>query len=267
MEFSCGAPSIEGFDGGSHVEPVPGSAGLKGTHCMSKFYWILGAVAVLGLGIVGYQVGSGVASQAVTAPVDLGEIMDDPSELMALARPVMKGDPDAAITLFEFADFQCPACAVYARQHGNLVEQGYIDNGRVKLAFYDFPLISVHPHAFLAARAARCAEDQGSFWEYHDRLFETQARWSPAGDPTSDFVGIAGDVGLEEGEFETCLNSDRHAELITAQMKLAEQLRVGGTPTLMVSQGGMGTRIRSFDFATVSEALEEALAEVEAGSN
>ena len=63
---------------------------------MSKFYWILGVVAVLGLAIVGYQVGSGVVSQASTEPVDLGDLFDNPSELMALARPVIKGNPDAA---------------------------------------------------------------------------------------------------------------------------------------------------------------------------
>lgn len=234
---------------------------------MSKFYWILGVVAVVGLAIVGYTVGSGVVSQAVIEPVDLGEVAEDPSELMALARPVMKGNPDAAITLFEFADFQCPACATYARQFGTLVDQGYIQNGKVRLAFYDFPLIGVHPHAFLAARAARCAEDQDAFWPYHDRLFETQARWSPQADPTGTFVGFAGDVGLSESDFEACLKSDRHARLITAQMKLGEQLRVGGTPTLMISQGGMGTRIRTFDFQTVSEALDEALARAEGGTN
>jgi protein-disulfide isomerase len=234
---------------------------------MSKFYWILGFVAVVGLAIVGYTVGSGVVSQAVVEPVDLGDIQDDPSELMALARPVMKGNPDAAITLFEFADFQCPACATYARQFGTLVDQGYIQNGRVRLAYYDFPLISIHPHAFLAARAGRCAEDQDAFWEYHDRLFETQARWSPQSDPTGTFIGFAEELGLSKADFETCLKSDRHARLITAQMQLAEQLRVGGTPTLMISQGGMGTRIPSFDFQTVSAALDEALARVEGEGN
>lgn len=234
---------------------------------MSKFYWILGVVAVLGLGIVGYQVGSGVVSQAATEPVDLGDILENPSELMALARPVMKGNPDATITLFEFADFQCPSCSVYARQHGTLVEQAYITSGLVKLAFYDFPLIQSHPHAFLAARAARCAEDQQAFWPYHDRLFETQGRWSPLADPTGSFIDFAGDLGLVEDDFETCLKSDRHAELISAQMQLAQQLRVRGTPTLMVSQGGMGTQIPSFDFGSVAQALDEALAESGAPNN
>ncbi len=234
---------------------------------MSKFYWILGFVAVAGLAIVGYTVGSGVVSQTVVEPVDLGDVLDDPSELMALARPVMKGNPDAAITLFEFADFQCPACATYARQFGTLVDQGYIQNGRVRLAYYDFPLISIHPHAFLAARAGRCAEDQDAFWEFHDRLFETQARWSPQSDPTGTFIDFAEELGLSKDDFEACLKSDRHARLITAQIALAEQLRVSGTPSLMISQGGMGTRIPSFDFQTVSAALDEALARAEGEGN
>jgi protein-disulfide isomerase len=241
-------------------------AAKKGASSMNRFYYILGAVALVGIIAVGFQVGGQAMSSAATEPVDLGSVMDDPNELVQLARPVIKGNPDAPITVLEFADFQCPACGQFAREHAPLIERGYVDGGNVKVAFYDFPLVSIHPHAFLAARAGRCAEDQDGFWEYHDEIFRNQRDWSSQADPSGSFVEYAETVGLNGGDFRECLNSDRHAELITAQMELARQLRLSGTPTVMINQGGgMATRLASFDFGTVSEALDEALATLDAG--
>ena len=74
--------------------------------------------------------------------------------------------------------------------------------------FYDFPLTDMHPNAFIAARAARCAADQGMFWEYHDNLFLNQTRWSPLSSPTSTFVEYAETLGLDGGVFEACLTQD-----------------------------------------------------------
>src|SRR5688572_5033629 len=78
---------------------------------MTKFYWILGAVAVLGVGILGFRAGSSALSDTATEPL----VMDltDPAVLMRTARGVTKGDPNAAITIIEFADFQCPGCRAF----------------------------------------------------------------------------------------------------------------------------------------------------------
>jgi len=241
-------------------------AAKKGGQSMSKFYMILAAVAVLGVGAVGYQVTVGGGS-ASTEPVDLGSVLEDDAALVALARPVIMGDPDAALTVLEFADYQCPACGQFAREHKPLIVAGYVDTGKVNFAFYDFPLIQIHPHSFLAARAGRCAEDQGGFWEYHDYVFQNQRDWSSQANPTSTFVGYAEDVGLERGDFRSCLNSDRHADVVTANMELARLLRISGTPTVMINAGdGMATRLPSFDYGTISRALDEALAAAEGGS-
>ena len=88
---------------------------------MTKFYWILGIVAVLGVGIVGYSVGSKAMANTVSEPIQLAGL-DDPTKLMELAHGVTKGDPNAPVTIIEFADFQCPACQQFYQQVEPLIQ-------------------------------------------------------------------------------------------------------------------------------------------------
>ena len=129
----------------------------------------------------------------------------------------------------------------------------------------DFPLISIHPHSFVAARAARCANDQGKFWEYQDQLFRNQPTWSVKPSVESDLMNFAGVIGLNEGAFETCLKSDAYADVVSANLRLAEELGIQQTPTLMMSRGkGMARRLMSYDFPSIQSVIEDMLAEIEA---
>lgn len=210
---------------------------------MTGFYWLLGVVAVMGVSIVGYAVTSrSGGSTTVSQPIGVAGL-SDPGTLMSLARGVEKGNAQAPITIVEFGDFQCPVCEQFERLVKPFIEAEFVNTGRAKFVFYDFPL-SIHPNAFLAARAARCAEDQGKFWEYHDHLYQTQSQWSPEPNPEGMFEEYAESVGLEDGAFEGCLRSDRHADVVTANMALATQLQAPGTPTILVTQGrGVGRRV------------------------
>lgn len=231
---------------------------------MGKFYWVLGVVAVVGLGLVGYSVGSSTLGTAATEPVDM-EGLDDMENLVAMAQGVTKGDPDAPITIVEFADYQCPGCGGFAVGVKPQVDAAYINTGKAKFVFYDYPLISIHPHAFIAARAGRCANDQGRFWEYHDLIFRNQSAWSSQQQVMDDFVDFAEQVGADRGAFEECLRSDAHAETVTANMHLAEALGISGTPTIMVSRGqGMARRLQDNGFASIRAVVDAMLAEVEA---
>jgi protein-disulfide isomerase len=207
---------------------------------LSRLYLVLAAVAVLGLGAVGYTLtaGSGVPT---STPIDV-EGLENADSLVALARGVTKGDSSAQVTIVEFGDYQCPGCGSFARDFKPEIELRLIDSGLAKFVFHDFPLIRVHPNAFLAARAARCAEDQGRFWEYHDELFQRQALWSPLADPAAEFQEYAGLLGLDARDFSRCLNSDRHADVVTANLRLAESIGVPQTPTLLINVAGRGTR-------------------------
>lgn len=230
---------------------------------MTRFYWILGIVAVLGVGLVGYQVAAHHTG-AATKPVDL-KGLDDPAALMRAAQGITKGSPDAPVTIIEFADYECPLCGVFALQIQPQVEKAYVATGKAKLVFYDFPLVSIHPTSFLAARAARCAYDQDHFWQFHDEIYRKQNDWVPLKDPTRTFVGYAKGLGMDTGAFERCVNSDKHADAVTAGRELAEQLGLDGTPTIMVGLAkGMPRRLGDdVSFKAVKALVDQVLAEAD----
>lgn len=221
---------------------------------LTKFYWAIGLVAALGVAVVAFALRNG--GEAASAPIELGEI--DDQELIALARGVVWGDPDAPVTIMEFGDYQCPACRSFALEVKPQLDLAYINDGQAKLVFHDFPL-DQHPHAFLAARAARCAGDQDRYHDYHDAIFRTQSRWSPMRDAAGHFRDLADDLGLDTGTFRSCLQSDRHADVVTANRQLGERLQVGGTPTILVHYGeGAAQRLGGFQFLDIQRAMETA---------
>jgi protein-disulfide isomerase len=222
---------------------------------MKKFYLIFAAVAVVGIGAVGYSVGSGTLAATASEPVAI-EGADDMARLVEMAQGVTLGDANAPVTIVEFGDYQCPACGQFALSVKPQIDLSYVDQGRAKFVFYDFPLVSIHPNAFIGARAARCAGDQDRYWEYHDQLFQNQSRWSTQANPVGTLVDYAGPAGLDAGEFEACLKSDRHAELVSANMQLGAQLGVSGTPTLMVNAGGQTRRLNSNSFQAIQGVIE-----------
>jgi protein-disulfide isomerase len=225
---------------------------------MSRIYMIVGAVAVIGVGIIGYSVGSGSGGAAM-APVVMEGIQDDLERLAELAQGVTRGDENATVTIVEFGDFQCPSCMMFAQQSKPQVDLALVETGKAKFVFYDFPLTNAHPNAFLAARAARCADDQGRFWDYHDNLFRNQPRWSTLVNPGGLFEEYARTLEMDDDAFSQCLRSDRHAELVTANMQLGVALGVARTPTVLVEYGGSAQEVEPT--AAAIQALVDALLE------
>ena len=221
--------------------------------------WTLAGAGVLAVAIIGWNVVSSIFDQTARTSVEIE--FETPQELLALAQGVELGNPDAAVTLMEFGDYQCPACQNFFRQAKPILDVSYIEPGRVRFVFYDFPLEGTHPNAFLAARAARCAGDQDGYWEYHDRLFLNQIVWAVQADPVGDFVRYAEDLGLDRGEFRSCLRSDRHADVVSANQLLGIQLGAQSTPTVMLDAGdGRATWIDNWT-TNLRPVLEAALAE------
>ena len=231
---------------------------------MKRFYYIFGAVAVIGIGVVGFNVGNSMLSSAVTAPVEL-DLADDEA-LVELAQGVTLGDPEALVTVVEFGDYQCPGCGAFALSVKPQLEGTLVASGEVKFVYYDFPLISIHPNAFLAARAARCSGEQDSYWEYHETLFRNQSRWAAATMPASAFEDYAEEVGMDGAAFEVCLNSEKYADVVTANMELGARMQVNGTPTVMVNANGETRTLFQNDFQTISSVINEMTAS-EDGSN
>jgi len=137
------------------------------------------------------------------------------------------GRPDAPVQIVMYSDFQCPFCARVGPTVKK-VQQTYGD--RVRIVFRDFPLTSIHPRARAAAVAARCAFEQGSFWEYHDRLFANNARLEER-----DFVQYATDLGLDAARFTACTQATAPAAAVAGNVSSGEALGVSATPAFFVN--------------------------------
>lgn len=142
------------------------------------------------------------------------------------------GDPDAPVTVREFADYQCPACAAFADTAKRLREE-YVASGKVRFIFFDFPL-SMHSHSFEAAAAARCAARQDAYWSYHEKLFATQSEWAPKADATGYFLDLAVASGIDVEPFRACLTQGATETMVRASAEVARELGVLSTPTVLV---------------------------------
>lgn len=225
---------------------------------LRRFYIVFAIVAAVGLGAVGYSVGSRSMREAVSEPIDLGGV-EDMRTLADLAVPVEEGDPDAPATILVFEDYLCTHCSAFSLQVKPRLEEEYVQTGKARLVFYDYPL-NPQLGSFLAARAARCAEDQGRFWDYHNRLMRNQRTWGMEQNKIPILEDYAEDLGLDRGEFSQCLNSGRHAEEVSANLELARALQLPGTPSILVgTAGGMSRRLPNYYFETIQSTLDSIL--------
>lgn len=136
------------------------------------------------------------------------------------------GPADAAVTVIEFSDFQCPYCARSAATVKQLVDKY---RGKIRLVFQDFPL-PIHKDAPKAAEAAACAHDQGKFWEMHDLLFQDQKKLSVA-----ELKRHAVDLGLDVPVFNACLDDGKHAADWKRTKTLGEGYGITGTPAFFIN--------------------------------
>jgi protein-disulfide isomerase len=172
-----------------------------------------------------------------------------------------RGDPNAEIVIEEFSDFQCPFCGRFSEQTLTSLNENQIASGEVLLIYYDFPLESIHPQAFAAANAARCAGDQGpaAYWNMHDKLFSGIQDWSGQ-DPFQVFSQYAEELDLEVGEFTSCVESNKYQEQIEADIALATSRGVRSTPSFFLNG-------ESLVGAQPTEIFNQAIASIQNGES
>jgi protein-disulfide isomerase len=164
-----------------------------------------------------------------------------------------KGDKDAPVTLYEFSDYQCPFCGRWWSGTLPDIEEQYIKTGKVKLVFKDFPLDSIHPEATPAAIAARCAGDQGQFWEMHDLIFQNQASLS-----TANYKLWATQLNLDAADFNSCLDTRQHLSAVRKDLVEGQQNGIRGTPGFLLN----GEVISGAQpFSVFQQAIDRALAQ------
>ncbi len=159
------------------------------------------------------------AAVEVLLPLPRFEVAADPARV--------RGTRGAPIQIVEFSDFQCPFCR---RVQPTLQALLAKYPGQISVSFRDFPIIELHPMAHVSAQAAKCAGDQGKFWEYHDLLFAESAA------PTRDTLGkFAAQLGLEEKSFAACLDQKLHAKAVDADLDAGQRVGVNSTPVFFIN--------------------------------
>ncbi|OGD31716.1 hypothetical protein A3C91_03505 [Candidatus Azambacteria bacterium RIFCSPHIGHO2_02_FULL_52_12] len=167
------------------------------------------------------------------------------------------GKNDAKAVLVEFSDFQCPHCATFHFGAGAVIFDRYIKTGQVKMIYKHFPLLGEESYA--AAYASECAREQGKFWEYHDALFDQQARAPGENSGTfsvSNLIGYAQRTGLNSDVFAQCLHSEKYKERVARDIEDGKSAQVTGTPAIFIQ----GKRIDgAAAFSEYQRLIEEAL--------
>jgi protein-disulfide isomerase len=162
----------------------------------------------------------------------------------------VKGATTTGVTIVEYSDFQCPACAAYFP----LVEEVYSkESNNFQFVYRHFPL-SQHKNAIPAAQAAEAAGKQGKFWDMSEKIFSLQDNWATSTDPKTVFVGYAKDLSLDITKFEADYSSDEIKAKIDADLKSGLKAGVNSTPTFYLN----GKKINAQTYEQFKKLINEA---------
>ncbi|MBI4049500.1 MAG: DsbA family protein [Candidatus Doudnabacteria bacterium] len=198
-----------------------------------KYAWIISIalstatliVSAYTFRLVKARLGSLDQATAVKQPKEFAETLTG-------QEPVL-GNQDAALTIFEFADFQCPYCKRFFDNSLPEIKRDYLDTGKVKLVFINLPFLG--KESTDAAEAAWCAHDQGAFWRFHDELYRRQGAENSGAFSQDRLRAVAQDLTLDLKAFDDCLGSDKNLASIQRQAATASDFGIAGTPTFFIS--------------------------------
>lgn len=203
--------------------------------------WIAGAI-IVGILILAMVLNSGIFSNpntegTVKGVAGKGDIVENTgsSKVLAKGDPLL-GDSDAAVSVVEFSDFECPFCKKALQSPiGGLKDSQMFNNGEVNLVYKHMPLSSIHADAQKAAEASECAKRQGNFWEYHDKLFKNQDSLG-----VSSLKQYAEDIGLDTNEFNSCLDNGEAKKKVSGDLQTAKEAGGRGTPFFVITNKETG---------------------------
>jgi protein-disulfide isomerase len=178
---------------------------------------------------------------------------------MAVAEKArIMGQPSAKLWIVVMSDFQCPYCKRWHDETDAVIRKRYVETGKARYAFLNFPLRS-HRNAVPAAEAAMCAGEQGKFWPVHDALFDTQDRWGGAADPGAVFDSVATAAGLDLAKHRECRTSGMMRGLIDRDARRGAAAGVQGTPAFSIGTQKTSGALPTSEFVRI---IEEELAKL-----
>ena len=162
---------------------------------------------------------------------DDDEVLFSEKNLIKNGSPLI-GNPNAPITILEWGDYQCTFCYKFHQSSLNIILNEYLESGRVKLVFKDFPLNG--PDSILAAEASYCAEDQGKYWAYHDELYTNWAGERTGWINYESLNKFAKSVGLELEQFNSCLGDHKYRQKVLDLEKFGIDIGIDATPSFLI---------------------------------
>lgn len=192
------------------------------------------AVCVAGCGSAATDRSSSVtASAAVASKPPHAPAPGDTALDRAADHARVQGSANAPLWVVEVSDFQCPFCRQWEDESYQAIKTQYVDSGKVRFAYINFPL-SIHRNAWPAAEAAMCAAAQDKFWPMHDSLFATQGHWENDANPAAYLDSLAMKVGVAPDAYTKCIAQHQMRALIQADIDRATESGVNSTPTFLI---------------------------------
>lgn len=143
------------------------------------------------------------------------------------------GDENAPVELVEFGDYQCTFCAKFFKETESALIKKYVDTGILKIKFKDYPINGSESQA--AALGASCANDQGRFWDYHDKLFNERKGYQAGVFTEENLISFAGELGLDSDQFTECYQSGKFRSQVAKDLNDARLVGAKGTPTFFLN--------------------------------
>ncbi len=165
------------------------------------------------------------------------------------------GSKDSKVEIVVFADFQCPYCGKFQQDVYLEIKKDYIDTDKASMVYQDFTFLG--EESDVSAQAAKCAGEQGKFWEYHDYLFSHQKGENQGAFALKNQKTFARTLKLKTADFNTCLDSGKYASAVESETAAGRAIGVTGTPTILVNGK---VYVGALPYATFKQAIEEALA-------
>jgi len=211
------------------------------------YAYVMPLIFIVGLGL-GFLVRGWVPFPGTSQATSAGAAADsDPSVVVAESDPNVPvetpqvvryeipvdddpyvGSETAPITIVEFSDYECPFCRQWHSEVFTKLLDTYGD--QIRFVYRDFPLESLHVNAKPAAEAANCANEQGVFWDYHDKLFSMEL-----GLTSEAYQDYASQLGMDEDAFQECIESGRYQQEVQSDFDFAANLGVRSTPTFFIN--------------------------------
>lgn len=169
-----------------------------------------------------------------------------------------KGRPGAPVTVYEMADFQCPACREFALTTLPTIDRDYIQAGKVRWVFVNFPLSRIHKNAVAAAQVAMCAARQNRFWPMHDALYQKQPSWAELTMAWPTLIALADSAGVGHDSLVSCLNSRATVDAIAKDAQGSVRAGANATPTFYIEGGLAEGAIPASEFAQILDSVYRA---------